>query len=141
MRIWQSRSGGIFCVRLERGEEICGALCSVAEEKGLRAGSIDGIGALRDIDLGYFDLATKEYEHFQLSDSWELLSLNGNIAIRDGVPFPHLHALLGFREGEVRGGHLFSGVVSVTAEIFLRPFPVPIYRELDPEVNLALMDH
>ncbi len=141
MKIWQSRSGGIFCVRLDRGEEICGALRSVAEERSIRAASIDGIGALKEIDLGYFDLASKEYEHFKLSESWELLSLNGNLSMRDGLPFPHLHAQLGFRGGETRGGHLFSGIVSVTAELFLRPFPVPIYREIDPEVNLALMDH
>lgn len=141
MKIWQSRSGGVFCVRLDRGEEICGAVRAVAEEKGLRAGSVTGIGALEKVELGYFDVATKEYEHFHLDGSWELLSLTGNLAARDGELFPHLHAVLGFRQGEVRGGHLFSGTVSVTGEIFLLPFPVPIHRALDPEVNLALMDH
>ncbi len=141
MQIWQSRTGGVFCVRVDRGEEICGALRDVAMEKGMRAASVTGIGALREIELGYFDVERKEYDRFTLDGSWELLALSGNVTLRDGEPFPHLHGIFGFTKGKVRGGHLFSGVVSVTAEVFLRPFPVPIHRTIDPEVDLALMDH
>ncbi len=141
MKVWESGSGDIFCVRLDRGEEICDALCGFAREKGLTAGSIDGIGALQDLELGYFDLSLKGYRRFHLDGSHELLSLMGNLTMRDGSPFAHLHAVVADRDGEVKGGHLFSGTVSVTAEIFLRPFLVPIHRETNPEGDLALMDH
>ncbi len=140
MKVWQSRSGGHLCIKLDRGEEVADSIGAIAREKGILAASLNGLGALEDVEIAYFDVEKKVYEKSKLEGSWELLSITGNITIRDGVPFPHLHVVLSDRDCRVRGGHLVKGVVSVTAEIFLLPFPVPIHREMDDEIGLALMN-
>lgn len=66
-------------------------------------------------------------------------SLTGNLTFKEGEPFPHLHAVLSDRDCVCRGGHFFRGLVSVTVEVYVTPFPVSIVRELDPGVGIPTM--
>ena len=50
----------------------------------------------------------------------ELLTLMGNLAMHEDEPFTHLHITGVTDDHEVVGGHLFSAVVHITAEIHLR---------------------
>ncbi|MBN1826088.1 MAG: DUF296 domain-containing protein [Candidatus Eisenbacteria bacterium] len=140
VKIWEMEGGARLLVRVDRGEEMMEALRAVAREKKVEAARVTGIGALRDMTLGYFDLDRKEYVRGELSGSWELLSLSGNLSLRDGEPIPHIHVIVGDAGLNVRGGHLFSGTVSVTGEIFIDRLPAPLHREMDPEVSLPLLD-
>jgi len=139
MKIWDLKDGRLL-VRVDRGEEMMETLLAVARERKIEAARVTGIGALRDMTLGYFDVDRKEYLRGELSGSWELLSLSGNLSLRDGEPIPHIHVIVGDANLNLRGGHLFSGTVSVTGEIFIDPLPAPLHREMDPEVNLFLLD-
>lgn len=140
MKVWEFDGGGRYVVRVDRGEEMMEVLRAVAKEKRIEAGRVTGIGALRDAELGYFDVDRKEYLRSVAPGSRELLSLTGNIGLRDGDPVPHIHVILGDGEMHCTGGHLFSGVVSVTGEIFIDRLPGALHRELDPEVDLPLLD-
>lgn len=139
MQVWEFEEGKRYLVRVDRGEDVMEAVRTVAADKGIEAGRVTGIGALADAELGYFDVETKEYSRGRLPGSWELLSLVGNISLRDGRVQPHLHVLLGNAKLECRGGHLFSGTVSVTGEIFIDRLPGTLRREVDPEVRLPLL--
>ncbi len=138
MKIWEY-DGGRFLVRVDRGEEMIDSLRAAAVEKKIGAGRVTGIGALRDAELGYFDLDRKEYIRSRVAGSWELLSLTGNISLRDGEVVPHIHVILGDIDLNCRGGHLFSGMVSVTGEIFIDRLPGSLHREMDDEVDLPLL--
>lgn len=59
-----------------------------------------GIGSLRNPVVGYYSEEEKRYRSIELSGTFELLSLNGNISLKDGKPFAHLHVTLGDEEGE-----------------------------------------
>jgi len=140
MKLWEYPDRGAYLVRVDRGEEMMETLRAVAREKGIEAGRVSGIGALQDAELGYFDVERKDYLRKKLPGSWELLSLAGNISLRDGEVLPHIHVILGNVDLECRGGHLFSGVVSVTGEIFIEKLPEALHREMDDEVKLPLLD-
>jgi predicted DNA-binding protein with PD1-like motif len=141
MKVWEYSDRTAYLVRVDRGEEMMEVLRTVAKKRGVGAARVSGIGALENAELGYFDVERKEYLRKKLPGSWELLSLAGNISLRDGEVMPHIHVILGNVDLECRGGHLFSGVVSVTGEIFIEPLPGALHREMDREVNLPLLDH
>jgi hypothetical protein len=141
MKVWEFEGGKRLLVRVDRGEDVMEVLGTVAAEKKVEAGRVSGIGALRDAEIGFFDVERREYLRGTLPGSWELLSLEGNISLRDGGAMPHIHVILGNAECECRGGHLFSGIVSVTGEIFIERLDGTLAREMDPEVRLPLLDH
>lgn len=134
------KSGGEICVSLKRGEALIEALRKAVLAEGITFGLVSGIGALEDVTVGYYDRALKTYEKRHFSESMELVSLSGNVACEAGSrdPILHLHAVLGDRTFALFGGHLFSGMVSVVAEIFIRPYPTVVERTLDPELQLKV---
>jgi hypothetical protein len=67
------------------------------------------------------------------------LSCIGNLAIREGKPFAHLHATAGLEDFSVVGGHLFGGNVSATAEVMFRPLPEEVNRLFDEKTGLYLL--
>src|SRR4030095_9503794 len=102
---------------LEIGEEIISTLTDYVLRKNITAGSLNAIGALRNYELGYYYLDRKEYWRKKFEPISELISFSGNIALREGKVFLHVHATLGQEDFTVAGGHLFSGIVAVTAEV------------------------
>ena len=107
-------------LRLDPGEELHESLHTLFEELELCGASVtSGIGRVREFDAGYLS-SLGEYQHKVVVGPVELLSLQGNIAWLDGEPFSHLHAVASDDDHILIGGHLFSALVEVTAEIHLR---------------------
>lgn len=135
---WRSMGEGTYCVRLEVGDEVIGSLTAFAKERGIYAGGINGIGAVKDTELGYYELETKTYHRREFAPDHELLSLIGNFSRVEGAPFVHAHVTLGGADFKVVGGHLFRAVVAVTVELVVRALPGEIDRHLDEACGLKL---
>ena len=110
--------GRIFMLRCPEDEELVSYITKFAEKQGIKGGIVNVIGALRNATIGYFDPIEGHYIKINIPYHTELLSGMGNISIKEERPFLHLHVVLGDREGNVKGGHLFSGTVYV-GEIFI----------------------
>ena len=106
-------------VRLDKGDLIAKSLLEVAPKEGVTLASISGIGATDDFEVGVFDLARSDYEHFRFCGNHEIVSLVGNLTTKDGEPYLHLHITCAGEGGKIVGGHLFEGKISLTGEIFL----------------------
>ena len=90
--------------------------------------------------LGYLDLDQKQYLKREFdSVSMEMVALTGNLALLDGEPVAHCHAVVGDREMRVFGGHLFEATVSVTVEIFVRVYVGEITRRFDFDLGANLI--
>lgn len=132
MRTRRNETG--FLVVLDVGDEVIVSLKKLADAERIGEASFTAIGAVRDVVLGYIDLATKSYVRREFgAESMELVSAIGNLARLDGEPVVHCHATVGDREMQIYGGHLFRAVASVTVEIFLRVYDGEINRHFDPE--------
>jgi predicted DNA-binding protein with PD1-like motif len=129
-----------FIVRIERGEEVVETLTRFVREKGITAGVISGIGAVRETTLGYFDPETREYVNELFEDSCEVASLNGTAGRFDGEAVLHLHATLADRHHAAKAGHLFSATVSATVEARVIRLPGVLERKKDDFTGLNLLD-
>ncbi len=70
----------------------------------------------------------------------EVVSLIGNVAMREGEPFAHIHLGLGRSDLTVIGGHFNAAVAHPMLEIWLTPIRVTVTRVLDESCGLYLMD-
>ena len=126
---------------LHRHDDLVESINKFIKEKSIQGGQITGIGALEDVELGLYDLTKKTYvkKHFGQTEL-ELVSLTGNISLKDGNPFAHIHVVVS--DGEMRcfGGHLFKARVSVTAELSIVALGVMPERTMNPQMGLALIN-
>jgi uncharacterized protein len=129
-----------FVVVFDKGDEVIESLTTFARRETLRASHVTAIGALRDVTLGYFDRATKDYRKIPLAEQVEVLSLLGVITLDGELPKVHAHIVVGRADGRTRGGHLLQGHVWPTLEVVVEELPRHLQRRTDPESGLALID-
>jgi len=127
-------------VVFDKGDEVIESLTTFARRETLRASHVTAIGALRDVTLGYFDRATKDYRKIPLTEQVEVLSLLGVITLDGELPKVHAHIVVGRADGSTRGGHLLQGHVWPTLEVVVEELPRHLQRRTDPESGLALID-
>jgi len=131
---------GGYVVRLDRGEEAVTSLAAFVKAHDIPCGFLQGIGSIRDAELGYFDTRTNEYRRRSFSEAAEVVSLTGNISWVDNEPMIHAHAAIAGPDRNLLGGHLFSGIVAVTLEIFIHVIPDKLTRTKDPELGFSRWD-
>jgi len=129
-----------YALVLDTGDEVLASLKSFALGEKLASSSFKAIGALSQTELGWFDWETKKYKTaVKLEEQVELLSLIGDIALKDGEPQVHAHLVVGRRDGTAHGGHLLSATVRPTCEIVITESPKHLHKEIDPESDIALI--
>jgi len=130
----------VFALIFETGDEIARVLQQFSKEQGLGASSFKAIGALSYAKLGWFNWETKKYEPASVLDEQvELLSLIGDIALKEGEPQVHAHVVVGRSDGTAHGGHLLDARVRPTCELILTESPIHLQKKLDPESGIALI--
>ena len=128
-----------YAVVLETGDEAMALLGEFVRTKEVDAASITGIGAFSRAVLGYFDWQSKQYQRIPVEEQVEVVSLIGDVAVAEGVPTLHVHAVLGKADGSVVGGHLLEGHVRPTLEVILIQQPSYLRKRKDPVSGLALI--
>ncbi len=136
MKVSKGRS---FLFRIPEGEEFGAFINGFAKKHNVLIGTVTAIGTLRNPKIGYFDEESGRYRVMELSGTYELVSLTGNISIRDGEPFAHIHVALGDSDGRLWGGHLIEGEVFV-AEVFVQELLGEILERKPQKNGLALWD-
>ncbi len=119
MRLYPSDDGSASFVSLERGEDLLEGLDRAVKELGLQAATLQVIGALEQATVGYFDQETKEYRPISTGHV-EIASGVGNVSVRDGEPFIHLHVVLSGSDGSALGGHAMPGCRAFVVEAYFR---------------------
>jgi len=139
-RLIDAASEKTYVVIFDKSDEVASGLLDVAKNYNLDAASLTGIGAFSDVTLGYFDRERKEYKKNPLAEQVEVLSLIGDIAVKeDGTPQVHAHVVVGRSDGTTRGGHLLEAHVWPTLEVVIVESPAHLRKKTDPETGLALI--
>lgn len=130
-----------FAVVLDAGEEAIRTLADFAFRNGVTAASLTAIGAFQEATVGWFDFQLKSYRKIAVAEQSEVLSAIGDIAIADGgKPSLHIHAVLGLKDGQTRGGHLMEGLVRPTLEVIILESPGYLRRTKREDLGIALID-
>jgi predicted DNA-binding protein with PD1-like motif len=120
-----------FVVVLDTGDELLSSLKTLARIEHLSGSSFKAIGALSNVELGWFSWETKKYETaVKLQEEVELLSLIGDIALNDHEPRIDAHVVIGRQDGTAHGGHLLNAIVRPTCEIIVTESPQHLQRSI-----------
>lgn len=125
--------------RIEHGKDLLDELTAICVREHVTLGQVTAIGAMQRARVGYYNQKTRQYEYLEWNEEVELLSLIGNVSIRDGKPVVHAHVTLADRKGNAFGGHLAQGTIVFACEYSLVILEGPeLIRSPDPTTGLPL---
>ncbi|MBK6766944.1 MAG: DUF296 domain-containing protein [bacterium] len=125
--------------RLPTGSRVPDALVDLALKNRWRSAVCTGIGGVAEVELAYYDLASKTYKPIAVPGIVELASLHGNLTGPADESFWHLHAVVSDATGRCWAGHLNHCVVALTVEMAIWPSDRLHLRELDDVLGLRLL--
>ncbi len=128
-----------FIIFVEQNEPIMETLTQFCIDKNIVNAQISGIGAIKNIEMGAYDLENKKYIRHNIAGLNELVSFQGNVLLKDGKPFIHAHLTISDHALNTRGGHLFEARVAAVGEFILRVINTSGRREMNANIGLAVM--
>ena len=134
------KSDNSYILRFDRGEEFIDTVQKFCEQKSIYAGWIQAIGSASDVDLAYFDTKTKDYDIKGFKEFLEIVTITGNITMKNEQPFCHVHGIFSKSNMETIGGHIHRCVISATCEVILFVGDGEIKREFDDKTGLHLLN-
>jgi hypothetical protein len=126
-----------YLLRPEHGADWRQELEEFAARRGIEAAWFTGMGAVQDAEVWYYDQTDTEYRSVTFDEPLEVAACVGNVALLDGDPFAHTHAVLSRESGQALAGHLNAATV-FAGELHLRAFAEPLVREHDGTTDLDL---
>lgn len=126
-------------LRIDAGEEVIETVRAYCDDEEITAAAITAIGAAKHVTVSWYDLTRKVYEDKELDGQWEIVSLNGNVSIKNGKAFVHVHGAFSDRSMSVQAGHVKKLVVGATCELILTVIEGRMERESDEETGLFLL--
>jgi uncharacterized protein len=126
--------------RLAKGEDLLAALTNCAREHGITLGEVQAIGAVSQARVGYYNQEERKYQYIELNNPREILSLTGNISLKDGEPMVHAHITLSGDDGRAVGGHLAEGTLVFACEFAIQEYrsATALVRQMDDPTGLFL---
>jgi len=129
----------VFVGRLSHGSDLLEEITDVCRRENIQFAWIEALGAVKRARLAFYNQETHDYEFFVVDQPLEITKLVGNVSLKDGNPFVHVHITLADKAGNAYGGHLASGTVVFACEFILEIFDGPVLRrELDELTGLSL---
>ncbi|MCA9364031.1 DUF296 domain-containing protein [Candidatus Kaiserbacteria bacterium] len=134
------QDSAVYTLNFERGDRIVSLLQTFLEQEQITAAHLTGLGAASEIEIAYYNLDTKTYERTTITENLEIVSLVGNVGVKeDGGRVIHIHGTFGRHDLSVVGGHVFDIVVSGAGEVHLTALSGTIHRTYDDTTGLTLM--
>lgn len=110
----------MIALRLSDGEEIMSSLIHVCRENDVDSAVIfSSIGMVSSVVFGWYN--GRDYTTETVNEELELCSLSGNISLREGKLYPHLHGVFNRPDHSVLSGHVLQVVPLNNVELFLKP--------------------
>ena len=131
----------ILMGRLKKDDYLLEALYEIIEERKIKSGLIQGIGAVQNLNCGYYDQKNFKYKQISFNKPLEVTNLTGNISIKDEKPFIHCHITCADENGNVFGGHLGEKTKVFAFEYIIFIFEgKEFFRKFDSSTGLYLWE-
>ncbi len=133
------QNNNFYVLRLDSGEELREEAEKFSKEQGISAAWVNALGSSKELELAYYNLEKKEYETKKFLEDFEIVTITGNIALKEGNPFIHIHGTFSNSSMEVVGGHINRCVISATCEISIWKAGGSMGRKYDEFTGLHLL--
>ena len=126
--------------RLAKGVDLLGGLEEQCRLHNIMLGEVWAIGAVTRARIGYYQQESQQYRFLDLDRPLEILTLMGNVSLKDGQAMVHAHVTLSDAEGRAYGGHLAAGTPVFAAEFVIQECRSEkvFQRQMDEETGLFL---
>ncbi len=125
--------------QLPFGADLHEELTKIVRRENIRLGRISALGATTHARVAYYDQNTRTYNPIEFPGGMEILNVHGNVSMRDGEPFVHVHILLGDAVGRIFGGHVLPGTILYACEVFIEELEGQVLeREQEEKTGLHL---
>ena len=139
MTIKQINDG--YIIRLDKGELLVENLLKLAKQSEINGAWLNGLGAAKWAEIGFYDLPNKKYEWSKINRPLEILSLQGNIAWDNNEPIIHIHGTFSDRDMKTYGGHVKELEAGGTCEILINTLNgSELLRQRDDATGLNLLN-
>ena len=123
---------------LDKGDYINKSIKDIFVKENFNSGWISGIGAIYNIEIGYYDVTSKKYCKKNFTEEHEMTSLIGNVTFVDSEHFVHTHITISDIECNSFGGHLFDAQIAAAGEFKIDLIDRKINRKYSEEIGLNL---
>lgn len=129
-----------YILTLAKGENVIETITTFCAAHDIKNAHFSAIGAVEYVSCGYYALDEKKYHFMQYTDLVEVVSGTGNVMLKEGAPFVHLHAVFTDTNNNAFGGHVEEMRVGVTLEVILTPLHSSLTRVHDEKIGLFLIN-
>ena len=130
-----------FIVSLDNHVELLEGIAAFCAHEGILCGQVTGIGAVCEATFRMYDPTTKQYVDKTFAEQMELTNITGNISVKDGKPYLHVHVTCSRADYSCVGGHLLSARINGACELLVDSFrDTSVGRYPDPETGLNLYE-
>ncbi len=124
---------------LKAGAKVPDDIVAIAEREKIASAEVEAIGGVKQLRLAYFDHTAKRYEEHDFREFLEVTGMIGNLTLKDGKPFLHVHGNFGRRDLSVLAGHVMSALVYPLLEVVITPTRNRALRRFDDELGLNVI--
>lgn len=121
---------------IKKGGKVPEDLLKIASKMRVKTARVECIGAVRQVELAYYNHQKRKYEVKLFEEDMEVLTMLGNICMMDDKLLLHMHGTFGRRDFNVVGGHINRAVADPFLEVVLTPTVNVAYRKYDEELKL-----
>jgi predicted DNA-binding protein with PD1-like motif len=111
-----------FRVNFLAGDELMSGMTEFAEKNNLKLSEVRGLGGIVSAVVSAYDPAKGAFKRFNIDQKGEMLSLQGEITVRDGKPVFHAHVVFVLVDGTVHGGHLVEAHIDPVANLLVNEY-------------------
>jgi predicted DNA-binding protein with PD1-like motif len=129
-----------YALIFAKGDEVMSGLKEFAIKYQVKSAHFSAIGDASSVKFGWYDISKKMFKVMHINGFAEITSLIGDITIYNNNPVVHAHISMATEDGLVHGGHLFEAFISPTLQLMMTVEPEPLYKKLDPETGILIID-
>jgi len=124
---------------LKAGARIPDDILGIAKREKIVTARIEAIGGVEELRLAYFNREAKRYEEHDFKEFLEVTGILGNVTLKDGKPFLHIHGTFGRRDLSTLAGHVMTAKVFPLLEVVITPTKNRALRRFDDGLGLNVI--
>jgi len=124
---------------MRAGAKIPDDILALARKEKISTARVEAIGGVRELDLAYFNHEEKRYEEHRFREFLEVTGILGNLTLKDGKPFLHIHGTFGRKDLSTVAGHVMKANVFPLLEVVITPTRNRALRKFDDALGLNVI--